>query len=345
MKAVVCIAMLQLFCLGHVLAQQNVTGTWRGEFDGQVIEVSIEQKGSVLCGFTHDYVIDEPESNCTAAYQGSYNTAQGLYILNGNRFIQNNGGHILMYIVLKPGTINGRRYLVGKIFTGSVISRMMGMGGTDILLERVSSRPTKLANGEPNCFPKPNAVPKPRPVPPRTRPATPNPEPSRPKPQPPIPVTPKPLPAKPKPSVPQPEKPEPRPIEPKPMPQHKPDAELLKDMNSRKQSEISRLQVSVNKIHLKVYDNGVVDNDTVSIFYNGKLLLSHQRLSETPIEINLELDKDVSEHSITLYAENLGGIPPNTALIVITAGDKRYELRSKASLQENAVLIFDYRPR
>lgn len=344
-SAAVIIVLLQLFCLGHARAQQNVTGTWRGEFEGQVIEVSIDQKGSLLCGFTHDYVIDEPESNCTAAYQGSYNAAQGLYILNGNRFIQNSGAHILMYIVLKPGLISGKRYLVGKIFTGSVISRMMGMGGTDILLERISTRPTKLANGEPNCFPKPNAVPKPRPVPPRTKPTTPNPEPSRPKPQQPISVTPKPLPVKPKPTVPQPEKPVPMPAEPKPTAPHKPDAALLKDMNSRKQSEISRLQVSVNKIHLKVYDNGVVDNDTVSIFYNGKLLLSHQRLSETPIEINLELDKDASEHSITMYAENLGGIPPNTALIVITAGDKRYELRSKASLQENAVLIFEFRPK
>ena len=45
-----------------------------------------------------------------------------------------------------------------------------------------------------------------------------------------------------------------------------------------------------------------------------------------------------------MYAENLGSIPPNTALIVVTAGDKRYELRSKASLEENAVLVIEYKP-
>ena len=98
-------------------------------------------------------------------------------------------------------------------------------------------------------------------------------------------------------------------------------------------------------INLKVYDNGVVDNDTVSIFYNGKLLLSHQRLSEQAIELNIVLDESATEHTITMFAENLGGIPPNTAIIVVTAGDKRYELRSKANLEENAVLIFDYRPK
>jgi len=112
---------------------------------------------------------------------------------------------------------------------------------------------------------------------------------------------------------------------------------ILKEMEKRKQNEMSRLEVNVKQINLKVYDNGVVDNDTVSIFYNGKLLLSHQ------IIINLDLEDNVTQHKITMYAENLGGIPPNTALIVVTAGDKRYELRSKASLEENAVLIFDYR--
>ncbi len=72
--------------------------------------------------------------------------------------------------------------------------------------------------------------------------------------------------------------------------------------------------------------------------------MSHQRLSETPIEFNLSLDENVTQHEIIMYAENLGGIPPNTALIVITAGGKRYELRSKASLVENAVLVIEYKP-
>ena len=45
-----------------------------------------------------------------------------------------------------------------------------------------------------------------------------------------------------------------------------------------------------------------------------------------------------------MVAENLGSIPPNTALIVVYAGNKRYELFSSASLEENAVLVFEYKP-
>jgi hypothetical protein len=115
-------------------------------------------------------------------------------------------------------------------------------------------------------------------------------------------------------------------------------------MNVRKQTTQSKLVINTNQINLKLYDNGVVDNDTISIFYNGRLLVSHQRLSEKAVELNITLDEKTSVHEITLFAENLGGIPPNTALVVITAGDKRYELRSSASLEENAVLVFEYRP-
>ncbi len=116
---------------------------------------------------------------------------------------------------------------------------------------------------------------------------------------------------------------------------------IKNSMMARKQTEQSRVRINADKINLKIYDNGVTDNDTVSVFYNGKLLLSHQRLSEKAIEIMVVLDQKTAIHEIVLYAENLGGIPPNTALVVVTAGDKRYELRSKASLEENAVLVFE----
>lgn len=120
---------------------------------------------------------------------------------------------------------------------------------------------------------------------------------------------------------------------------------LPKELVKRKYSEQSHLDVNVKTITLNVYDNAVVDGDTISVFYNGKLLLSHQRLSEKPIVINLTLDEKQTRHELVLFAENLGSIPPNTALIVIYAADKRYELFSSASLEENAVLVFNYIPK
>jgi len=44
-----------------------------------------------------------------------------------------------------------------------------------------------------------------------------------------------------------------------------------------------------------------------------------------------------------MYAENLGSIPPNTALMVIYDGNKRYELNVSSSKTSNGVVSFKLR--
>jgi hypothetical protein len=41
-----------------------------------------------------------------------------------------------------------------------------------------------------------------------------------------------------------------------------------------------------------------------------------------------------------MYAENLGSIPPNTALMVVTVGDKRYEVNITSTEQTNGTVRF-----
>ena len=96
---------------------------------------------------------------------------------------------------------------------------------------------------------------------------------------------------------------------------------------------------------MELYDNGTVDGDSISIFYNNKLLVSNRGLSEKAITVNFMLDEKAPQHEIILFANNLGSIPPNTATVVVKAGEKRYELRSSASLTENAVLVLEYKPK
>jgi hypothetical protein len=120
---------------------------------------------------------------------------------------------------------------------------------------------------------------------------------------------------------------------------------ILKTLAQRKNKEQKHIVTDVKTINLKVYDNAIMDGDTVSILYNGKMLLTHQLLSEKGIELTIELDENNPHNEIILFAESLGSIPPNTALIVVTAGTKRYELFASASLEENAVLVFDYKPK
>ena len=116
-------------------------------------------------------------------------------------------------------------------------------------------------------------------------------------------------------------------------------------ITDRKNTVFSRIPVSVKNITLNIFDNGTVDGDSISVYYNNKLLVSNRRLSTKPITVNLLLDDKATQHEIVLFANNLGSIPPNTALIVVTAGKQRFELHSSASLTENAVLVFEYKPK
>ncbi len=112
---------------------------------------------------------------------------------------------------------------------------------------------------------------------------------------------------------------------------------------ARKNTVFSRIPVTVKNITLDIFDNGTIDGDSISVYYNNKLLVSSRRLSEKAIKVNLLLDDKAPQHEIVLFAHNLGSIPPNTALIIVNAGNKRYELHSSASLTENAVLVLEYK--
>ena len=349
----VAIRMLILLVLlgsSNMLPAQKITGTWEGFMEGEFIQINIEQQGNKLCGYTYDYELLNKASHCVATFEGSYEPDQKLFFIAGRKFIENSGSHVRMRMMLAITTLEGRAILIGQVSTESTGG--FSRDRVDMKLNRVSARPQQLAGIMEPCFPKP-----PRPA--VKRPVT----------KPPVaapPTVAKPVLTKPTTPVPAPvSKPTPpkkAPVEEKkPLPVAKdsslpivkrpqatvtlPDREIVLRMKARKKSEQNRLEVNVKKINLKVYDNGTIDNDTVSIFYNGQLLVSHQRLSETALELNIELKDGVERHEIIMYAENLGGIPPNTALIVVTAGDKRYELRSKANLEENAVLIIEYKPK
>lgn len=74
------------------------------------------------------------------------------------------------------------------------------------------------------------------------------------------------------------------------------------------------------------YDNGEIDGDSISVFYNDKLLLSNRRLSDKPHSIAVKLDTTREDNELVMYADNMGAIPPNTALMVVTVGNRRYEV-------------------
>jgi hypothetical protein len=111
----------------------------------------------------------------------------------------------------------------------------------------------------------------------------------------------------------------------------------------RTNSVLKTIEIERDTFTVKMYDNGEIDGDSVSVFYNGALVASHQRLSEKPIILKLPLNKSIEVNELTMYAENLGTIPPNTALMVVTDGDKRYEVRISSDNEKNGTLAFTHK--
>jgi len=98
------------------------------------------------------------------------------------------------------------------------------------------------------------------------------------------------------------------------------------------------LEVESDSVEATFYDNGDIDGDSISVFLNNKLVLSHQGLTAKAINIFMQLDSTKDINEISMFAENLGTIPPNTALMIITDGKNRYEVYMSSSLTQNSTV-------
>lgn len=113
-------------------------------------------------------------------------------------------------------------------------------------------------------------------------------------------------------------------------------------LKNRENEVVQSILVNTNDITINIYDNGTIDHDTVSVYLDKKLVVSHQMLTTQAITVKLKMDESSDYHELVMVAENLGDIPPNTSLMVVKAGDKQYEVRITSTEQKNAVVIFKY---
>jgi len=100
------------------------------------------------------------------------------------------------------------------------------------------------------------------------------------------------------------------------------------------------LPSTIDEFVVDFYDNGEIDGDTISVFYNDKLLLSHRRLSDKPISLKIKLDTTLAENELVMYADNLGSMPPNTALMIATIAGKRHEVYITSTEKSSGTIRF-----
>ncbi len=105
---------------------------------------------------------------------------------------------------------------------------------------------------------------------------------------------------------------------------------------------VRTIEVNTRDVELNIYDDGAIDNDTVTVYFDNKMVVSRAMLTDRAIVVKLHLDDNQTTHKVVMVADNLGDIPPNTSLMVVKAGEKQYEVRIVSDEQKNAVVVFKY---
>ncbi|MBO9570776.1 MAG: hypothetical protein J7497_00985 [Chitinophagaceae bacterium] len=346
------ILLMILFACRFTASAQDLTGIWRGHFvsgnesklldslgiqDKYKFEVQIGQDDKAFQGITYSYktTIFYGKASCI----GTINKQTKKVLLQETKIVEvksSTGGACIMTCFLQYSKVGNDEFMEGK-YTGISISDSSFCGTGTVFLRKV---PNSDFYKEPFLVEKEkkNGIAKAAPKKPAT-PATPSTAQKTP---------PAKLPAKPK---------APTASLPKKSDELKPinedslktiigkintDIPVPKVISSRKNEIVRTITTSAKEIYIKIYDNGTIDNDTVSVFVDNKLVLSKQRLTEKALTIKLNLDANADEHELVMVAENLGEIPPNTSLMVVTAGDQTYEVRITSTEQKNAVVLFKY---
>ncbi len=109
--------------------------------------------------------------------------------------------------------------------------------------------------------------------------------------------------------------------------------------------EIPEIKVDTGTIRLDFYDNAQVDGDSITVLVDKQVVLTHQRLSAKPLTTYVKVDLNNTFHEIEMVAENLGSIPPNTAILIITAGVNRHLLSLTSSDSKSERVRIVYEPR
>ncbi|HET9056787.1 MAG TPA: hypothetical protein VFN30_08070 [Chitinophagaceae bacterium] len=113
----------------------------------------------------------------------------------------------------------------------------------------------------------------------------------------------------------------------------------LPRFKTRTNNILKTINVSEENITVQLYDNGEIDGDTVTVTFNGEIVANKKGLNANPIILNLKVKPGI-ENELVMYAENLGTVPPNTALMVVRIDGKRYEVNISSDEKRNGSIIF-----
>jgi hypothetical protein len=95
-------------------------------------------------------------------------------------------------------------------------------------------------------------------------------------------------------------------------------------------------------IDVYIYDNHLIDGDTVSIFFNGEWILKNYGVVKEKKKLTLNLKDDTNNYMV-LFAENLGTKPPNSAVVYFMEGKQKRYITLTSDLTQCSAINFVYK--
>lgn len=112
------------------------------------------------------------------------------------------------------------------------------------------------------------------------------------------------------------------------------------DIASRKTVVIRTIDFKSDSLTLTLYDNGIVDGDTVSVVLNGEVVIPKLGLTEKAYRKVIMISPDLGDSlQLVMYAENLGTIPPNSGLLIIEDGSERHSVGFEGDMKKSSAVI------
>jgi hypothetical protein len=114
--------------------------------------------------------------------------------------------------------------------------------------------------------------------------------------------------------------------------------QMVMKFEQRKNVLQQEIEIESDSVRVSFYDNGDIDGDSIAVFLNKVPVLTHQLLSTRSLNMYLAFNEKRPTTDISMFAENLGSIPPNTALMVVTDGEKTHQVYMSSTLTQNATI-------
>lgn len=355
------------------VSAQMITGNWKGRINRQKVELKIVQKGDSLTGTS--YYFESAANYRRYSIKGYFDAESGEAVWWDDRLIEEKSGR---FNLSSPGRIamlsradfncpgGGRMMLDGK----AVRKNDLEQSGGDLHLDKTDqsqfgdewdfiidnytagTNDPYLIDSVAAIAYRPFAAP-PRPLPPTqpaptagSAPASSPPASATPAPEPVVQTDPAPPPiiesVKPitQAGTDLPKKPvgtavtQPQVLAPLPPP----PPTIVQKFKQREKIFVKEIPIEGDSIELRFYDNAEIDGDSISVFLNSEILCSHIRLTAKAFSVKLAVADLAASNELTMVAENLGSIPPNTSYMLALVNGKRYEAYLSSSEGTSAMI-------